>query len=187
MRGDPFFVSEPFALPVISTHSPRAGRSQVHHGAGDDGEHFNSLAPCGAIPTSRSQPGSTAAFQLTRPVRGDPLRRRQLSRSQPISTHSPRAGRSKMADLICKNKSNFNSLAPCGAIPVRLYTAERNDRFQLTRPVWGEPHVFRFPFAGNKNFNSLAPCGANHICIPFLSLRVIFQLTRPVWGEPNVL
>ena len=36
---------------------------------------------------------------------------------------------------------NFNSLAPCGANPSFSPKQGAWERFQLTRPVWGEPNV----------------------------------------------
>ena len=56
-------------------------------------------------------------FQLTRPVWGEPI---------------------KNAKYALK-KDDFNSLAPCGANPVRQIFELFLERFQLTRPVWGEP------------------------------------------------
>ena len=78
---------------------------------------------------------------------------------------------------------DFNSLAPCGANPRRADTSTNSYRFQLTRPVRGEPRspallpifwaisthssragrTFKGVFLCGKsgNFNSLAPCGAN--------------------------
>ena len=79
---------------------------------------------------------------------------------------------------------DFNSLAPCGANPDRLRSSCPSSRFQLTRPVWGEPKPEVFDFLGISHFNSLAPCGANQLPKPIAETGNKFQLTRPVWGEP---
>ena len=125
-----------------------------------------------------------------------------------ISTHSPRVGRTA-----CKKRQNavqqhFNSLAPCGANLSCHFSCTNLSKFQLTRPVWGEPQSYINQYLGLSisthsprvgrtcgshvlrqccnYFNSLAPCGAN----PFLEIQFatigIFQLTRPVWGEPEL-
>ena len=114
---------------------------------------------------------------------GEPLRPHRHRRRVQISTHSPRVGRTSLPPPPIINSVNFNSLAPCGANRSTLMSFGRTLKFQLTRPVWGEPrkcmcsrsdclisthsprvgrtdhlrgvHAFTF------NFNSLAPCGAN--------------------------
>ena len=77
-------------------------------------------------------------FQLTRPVRGEPIPRDITLDIVIISTHSPRAGRTPEAPITIEAYNHFNSLAPCGANP------------HATMDVTQE-----------YNFNSLAPCGAN--------------------------
>ena len=145
----------------ISTHSPRVGRTFCFCVSQALYHHFNSLAPCGAnlIPC-----GKCVSCRL-------------------ISTHSPRVGRT-LSDLHAyRDYYNFNSLAPCGANHRAVTAPTASERFQLTRPVWGEPiHVRHLagisristhsprvgrtshttsPLNCDPNFNSLAPCGAN--------------------------
>ena len=159
-------------------------------------------------PKTQKEAFSNDRFQLTRPVWGEPRRLLVNRLSLPISTHSPRVGRTRQAAIILITPRNFNSLAPCGANPVcRLLTA-RSTTFQLTRPVWGEPLVVRVknaldristhsPRVGRtvarrwarqrrRNFNSLAPCGANLSNGAAPTSSLLFQLTRPVWGEPRL-
>ena len=103
----------------------------------------------------------------------------------------------------------FNSLAPCGANQWRNEPTRNSAKFQLTRPVWGEPtgalvdtvadyistHSPRVGRTEKRkkmgtdliNFNSLAPCGANLVEKYYNILIKQFQLTRPVWGEPPSL
>ena len=123
---------------------------------------FNSLAPCGANRLSADGYFEGVEFQLTRPVRGEPL----------AAVYGTR-------ELI-----HFNSLAPCGANPVRVARRRRHVKisthspragrtlgrwglglifriFQLTRPVRGEPWYIIAIYIDVTNFNSLAPCGAN--------------------------
>ena len=172
-------------LPVaISTHSPRVGRT----------ERLIGLF------------GSTSAFQLTRPVWGEPFDRWNMDFTIDISTHSPRVGRTKSCQASLRVFADFNSLAPCGANRSSRSLSLTANRFQLTRPVWGEPvgvvDVGRFqrhfnslaPCGANlywpalanigEHFNSLAPCGANLSDLYLTDRLNIFQLTRPVWGEP---
>ena len=61
----------------------------------------------------------TLAFQLTRPVWGEPF-----------EFETAGAG-----------AANFNSLAPCGANRIHQKLFGASAKFQLTRPVWGEPAV----------------------------------------------
>ena len=102
-------------------------------------------------------------FQLTRPVWGEPDVQRSVFDRSSISTHSPRVGRTLHSSLHRHLCSHFNSLAPCGANPCGNRACFKKSIFQLTRPVWGEPH--------RKGY---------------LHLPLPFQLTRPVWGEPYV-
>ena len=100
-------------------------------------------------------------FQLTRPVWGEPVAVRPVRVNRKISTHSPRVGRTLTATEKRAETANFNSLAPCGANrdmcaeivaplhfnslapcganPAARLNAARHGKFQLTRPVWGEP------------------------------------------------
>ena len=170
-------------MSFISTHSPRAGRTRAESIFYLFGENFNSLAPCGANRSSNDDPICSDQFQLTRPVRGEPVPMR----------------------LVWQKSKHFNSLAPCGANRPLRDPSKLSCQFQLTRPVRGEPSVFlrvvsmakfqltrpvrgepssehkttfnagistHSPRAGrtcrgdhqyrrNRNFNSLAPCGAN--------------------------
>ena len=150
---------------IISTHSPRVGRTLTVRARCRGSADFNSLAPCGANPAAHC-PLRTAryfnslapcganlesyrlcffeyGFQLTRPVWGEPYSVAFNRYCLYISTHSPRVGRT-----------------------THFYSGSGSaEAFQLTRPVWGEPRT--------------------------TSRRAVhgwlFQLTRPVWGEPLFL
>ena len=102
---------------IISTHSPRVGRTILVSLALAKMTHFNSLAPCGA----------------NRIVID-----RYIDRSA-ISTHSPRVGRTPKRSIAFCMDIYFNSLAPCGANRKRRANWKTYTEFQLTRPVWGEP------------------------------------------------
>ena len=56
----------------ISTHSPRVGRTFGFDISAPEDMHFNSLAPCGANPRTLFSRTCCQAFQLTRPVWGEP-------------------------------------------------------------------------------------------------------------------
>ena len=74
-----------------------------------------------------------------------------------------------------KTEGYFNSLAPCGANPLRSSLALRPLPFQLTRPVWGEPCCDCSRLRYNSHFNSLAPCGAN--LAERLRCRLVLQIS----------
>ena len=78
---------------------------------------FNSLAP---------PVGRTPAF-------------RALHAPAPISTHSPRAGRTFERGINSSSLADFNSLAPRGANPCAARRFCTDLSFQLTRPARGEP------------------------------------------------
>ena len=78
-----------------------------------------------------------------------------------ISTHSPRVGRTFEEAILNRKVDDFNSLAPCGANHETTIPYLRQRRFQLTRPVWGEPVTRKGTTCRRRHFNSLAPCGAN--------------------------
>ena len=125
----------------ISTHSPRVGRTSRCRTAAKAGRNFNSLAPCGANRRRHSDQYRRRKFQLTRPVWGEPNSQKQQHQTERISTHSPRVGRTTPNVPISATAINFNSLAPCGANRADGHRARRRQRFQLTRPVWGEPCI----------------------------------------------
>ena len=229
MWGEPCPRTSSGSSGRISTHSPRVGRTRRFPHMLCRRLHFNSLAPCGAnrlekcfgfqcvadfnslapcgANLSRSLTlTSCFGFQLTRPVWGEPLSTDTSTRVSFISTHSPRVGRTYFVNTKKIKERHFNSLAPCGANPPCPSGNGGYPKFQLTRPVWGEP-VVNFPsfIAGfisthsprvgrtassaasrslPADFNSLAPCGANHAERADQRDRDQFQLTRPVWGEP---
>ena len=161
MRGEPFRLCLLVFFCPISTHSPHAGRTTTSSKMTVKQIHFNSLAPCGANLIITQFLITRMIFQLTRPVRGEPL----------------------FAGCKLNRLCNFNSLAPCGANRFILFVINCAISFQLTRPVRDEPFVsYNFfiylfisthsPHAGRTYsffgdfdpvfyFNSLAPCGAN--------------------------
>ena len=104
-----------------------------------------------------------------------------------ISTHSPRVGRTSEI----------------------LKGIEEDEQFQLTRPVWGEPHWIQTktrrcnisthsPRAGRTgqvvagmpieaHFNSLAPCGANRISQPIPFSVTLISTHSPRAGRTHTL
>ena len=149
--------------------------------------HFNSLAPCGANPSVDTRYPGVGAFQLTRPVWGEPREVPTSYTFSKISTHSPRVGRTHASAPLYQRATHFNSLAPCGANLSPKNCLVLFQTFQLTRPVWGEPRLQCRVCRYSCNFNSLAPCGANPLSGQTNHEISSFQLTRPVWGEPSWL
>ena len=76
-----------------------------------------------------------------------------------ISTHVPHAGHDSTIDLRSTARKHFNSRAPCGARPTRLYTRIHH-----------------------LHFNSRAPCGARHEGFERELGIEEFQLTCPMRG-----
>ena len=145
----------------ISTHSPRVGRTGI----------LTFFARKGSISTHSPRVGRTKAAATIKnandisthsPRVGRTLRMSFALQRLLISTHSPRVGRTSLARKSLKDPDDFNSLAPCGANRTVYGSPMQNSRFQLTRPVWGEPIEVERDVDGNE-----------------------FQLTRPVWGEPK--
>ena len=125
--------------------------------------NFNSHAPCGARRFAPVNVCSMPVFQLTRPVWGaTPVIVCALLDFR-ISTHTPRVGRDRRDGVFPVGELNFNSHAPCGARQNGYYTIPDDEKFQLTRPVWGATVSVSTITQGT----------------------VSFQLTRPVWGATN--
>ena len=133
-RGEPNLVVIAAIMLLISTHSPRAGRTLflVNYSIGKDisthspharrtggsftavptMHHFNSLAPREANPNQGDFARAEAQFQLTRPTRGEPVEVSCICGFATISTHSPHARRTDKAAERLEKFENFNSLAP---------------------------------------------------------------------------
>ena len=137
--GEPTSSAISDMLSVISTHSPRVGRTAASAVDKDARGNFNSLAPCGANRNKTSVPDLAERFQLTRPVWGEPSVKNSGIVPLKISTHSPRVGRTRSKTRSKIKNLHFNSLAPCGANHYQSKQKNNNNQFQLTRPVWGEP------------------------------------------------
>ena len=192
----------------ISTHSPRVGRTAETISQYLTLPNFNSLAPCGANRRKCYQLHARPKFQLTRPVWGEPDAAAVGRITAPISTHSPRVGRTY--HTINEHRANvtFQLTRPVWGEPRATASITKKFPFQLTRPVWGEPAWTQDGRVHAVNFNSLAPCGANLFPARMVRINALyfnslapcganraasgharpyrqFQLTRPVWGEPN--
>ena len=100
------------------------------------------------------------SFQLTRPVWGEPFADIVEQRIVPISTHSPRVGRTFDYNIKGFVPIHFNSLAPCGANPFEVFTPNENIHFNSLAPC-GANHCGGRQLNLRTHFNSLAPCGAN--------------------------
>ena len=103
-----------------------------------------------------------------------------------ISTHSPRVGRTEQRDRLNAQLIKFQLTRPVWGEPIHFWFLTKNQRFQLTRPVWGEPDCNSSFAVLIADFNSLAPCGANQRQDRRDRGHDEFQLTRPVWGEPRL-
>ena len=146
---------------IISTHSPRVGRTAVERHFdvfrtqfqltrpvwGEPccrlfrytcRHYFNSLAPCGANPSSYPCASSGKNFNSLAPC-----------------------GANLCGDSKRNFEKHFNSLAPCGAnqtapAPLVVYYVISTHSPRVGRTDPDEPRA-----ADPDDFNSLAPCGAN--------------------------
>ena len=160
--GEPVILFNCNIRDLVSTHSPRGGRTIFPCLISDVPMSFNSLAPRGANPTKCPMSSRSKPFQLTRPA----------------------GGANQPAAVMIMPQVRFNSLAPRGANQMFAILYMRSLSFQLTRPAGGEPFLFvrralhsrvstHSPRGGRTipsmvrleisiGFNSLAPRGANH-------------------------
>ncbi len=149
-----------YKVKIISTHTPREGRDKRIIIAVVDVFNFNSHAPRGARPKSRSTAHIAFLFQLTRPARGATDTCYHVNRVSEISTHTPREGRDRCKVGVCIGQNHFNSHAPRGARqPIGFFSSSQTV-FQLTRPA-----------RGATIFAEIKTCSASE-----------FQLTRPARG-----
>ena len=144
--------------------------------------NFNPLAPCGARRCRVSHRLATHRFQSTRPVRGETDDTTSPAELQPISIHSPRAGRDGRLKLLSigtnisihspragrdyKRQSAacssgvFQSTRPVRGETCHVVRVTLMSTFQSTRPVRGETGGRLPPGEQHTDFNPLAPCGA---------------------------
>ena len=183
------------------------GRTTITAAKATELLNFNSLAPCGANPLRICLISGGSPFQLTRPVWGEPAAAIINIDATAISTHSPRVGRTDQTYLTSHDRYISTHSPRVGRTDLLLVDLLDPQRFQLTRPVWGEPwkgeiedltaqisthsprvgrtRASRSSKRCKANFNSLAPCGANQPIAQRCQHTTLFQLTRPVWGEPQ--
>ena len=133
------------------------GRTPPRSGRPSKATNFNSLAPCGANRVENGVIAGAIKISTHSPRVGRTIRRARGRDHHRISTHSPRVGRTD---------------------DIQKYSARRR-RFQLTRPVWGEPDRFSVHRSGMPDFNSLAPCWANPVVLECCIIVVYFNSLAP--------
>ena len=168
----------------ISTHSPRVGRTIESRDGYITIHDFNSLAPCGANLQQRNVVYADVGFQLTRPMRDEPICSERVLRNIKISTHSPHAGRTRGLQILRRREIHFNSLAPRGANLANIEVTYSTTRISTHSPRAGRTTARSYRYQRDQYFNSLAPCGANRSTPTAKRAASTFQLTRPVRGEP---
>ena len=124
----------------ISTHSPRVGRTIGSCGCSAPSANFNSLAPCGAnLVVVCVQPFAVEDFNSLAPCGANPDTQGFFDQLLAISTHSPRVGRT-IGRSILKRYCKISTHSPrVGRTVINTFFLIRKIKFQLTRPVWGEP------------------------------------------------
>ena len=145
---------------------------------------FNSLAPRGANPERFSSIRSQRQFQLTRPAGGEPFIVNASGVIEPVSTHSPRGGRTNSSPPLPRLRRSFNSLAPRGANRGHGYLSKWTCTVSTHSPRGGRTSCSFSFFTLGSGFNSLAPRGANRARGLHSYRFRQFQLTRPAGGEP---
>ena len=139
MRGEPEEALMWQNKRKISTHSPHAGRTRCRQVYRSVSSNFNSLAPCGANRVLSDGFGVNNYFNSLAPCGANLFGLVRQCGSGDISTHSPHAGRTRVIPTSRRCMTYFNSLAPCGANRVREGASFAIEKFQLTRPMRGEP------------------------------------------------
>ena len=169
---------------IISTHSPRVGRTSTSSTCPTCLTYFNSLAPCGANRRARPYLQPTRAFQLTRPVWGEPRLANFSRRRKRISTHSPRVGRTLSNVLTLSTAKYFNSLAPCGANLTAWAPFRPRSSISTHSPRVGRTSDIALDGAQRSHFNSLAPCGANLDMETVVGTYTDFNSLAPCGANP---
>ena len=140
------------------SHAPRGARLFVSQPSAYQTD-FYSHAPRGARLLSGSLPPTYGTFLLTRPSRGATGLQSNTPARSLISTHTPLAGRDRMAKRILHEICHFYSHAPRGA-----------------------RHLYDDFMALDTNFYSHAPRGARLPLVMPLTAELQFLLTRPSRG-----
>ena len=150
---------------LISTHTPLAGRDSERSNGKSYAVNFNSHAPCGARHPVIKSIDEFRNFNSHAPCGARLVHEIQFLNTQPISTHTPLAGR----DVTNNHCSPF--------LP----------QFQLTRPLRGATTKICVIFVKRIHFNSHAPCGARLFNLDIVQHDSGFQLTRPLRGATRPL
>ena len=218
----------------ISTHTPREGRDHAPHCGARIFNYFNSHAPRGARPVSqplsvksyskfqltRPARGATdilysmarnpGTFQLTRPARGATNNSPKTIIWYRISTHTPREGRDVPPPSAVGECSHFNSHAPRGARPGKIFSGLKSIQISTHTPREGRDGFTMTIKNTYGDFNSHAPRGARRGLCPlaesdnYISTHTpregrdvitlyheftikSFQLTRPARGATPLI
>ena len=123
-------------------------------------------------------------FQLTRPVWGEPLPSIVSPCIGTISTHSPRVGRTTTMQFVSILRSDFNSLAPCGANRVTDSNDNWRPDISTHSPRVGRTFAELVTIMVTAHFNSLAPCGANHDVVGVAVQPGNFNSLAPCGANP---
>ena len=174
-RGEPRFLRIAHRHIIISTHSPRTGRTKAERAGNRRFFDFNSLATRGANPSVSALCALRASFQLTRSTRGEPQHAYATAVACFISTHSPT---SPIPAAI------FQLTRPVRGEPVIYALCATRFVISTHSPRVGRTLRFYILLKSPKNFNSLAPRGANPVGFRLFANDSAFQLTRPARGEP---
>ena len=83
----------------ISTHSPRVGRTDKKDYSSVKPWHFNSLAPCGANPGAAVLFTRAPDFNSLAPCGANLILHKIATATASISTHSPRVGRTRRCNM----------------------------------------------------------------------------------------
>ena len=168
----------------ISIHSPRVGRDVTLTVIALTEDNFNPLAPRGARRPKNGRRRRRHTISIHSPRVGRDLGRQPVPALGRISIHSPRVGRdaAERAEQ-SGGRQDFNPLAPRGARPAFAGYNAAGDRFQSTRPAWGETRACLLFFQHTEISIHSPRVGRDVGDMQYQKTFYEFQSTRPAWGE----
>ena len=168
----------------ISIHSPRVGRDVTLTVIALTEDNFNPLAPRGARRPKNGRRRRRHTISIHAPRVGRDLGRQPVPALGRISIHSPRVGRdaAERAEQ-SGGRQDFNPLAPRGARPAFAGYNAAGDRFQSTRPAWGETRACLLFFQHTEISIHSPRVGRDVGDMQYQKTFYEFQSTRPAWGE----
>ena len=163
MRGATFTELLELTSAAISTHTPHAGRDDLHR------------------PGTHHQLG----FLLPRPMRGATSMRRSGDGIRRISTHTPHAGRDQRLGGVRRGLGDFYSHAPCGARHIRIRSVAPILNFYSHAPCGARPLNSAMMICSAPISTHTPHAGRDRLNRYIDEQTEIFLLTRPMRGATS--